>query len=298
MIWFLVAVIALLVWATLIERYLFTVKRATIKVLPKGSAAIRVLHVSDVHLAGWQKRKAQWLKHKLSELEPDLIVNTGDNLGHRSGVDLMLEVVEGLKVKGVFVNGSNDLYAPVVTNPFSYLLKPSQRHRDDNPENKLDTEKLNSGFEKLGWLNLNNASGSLEVNGVKINFIGTDDPHEGRADLNQVSAKAQKLTKADFRIGVTHAPYLNVLDHLASLDAKLIFAGHTHGGQVCWPIVGRALVTNCDLPTKYARGNHKLARNGKTFWLNVCAGLGHSIFAPIRFSCRPEVRLITLVAED
>jgi len=74
-------------------------------------------------------------------------------------------------------------------------------------------------------------------------------------------------------------------------------AGHTHGGQVCVPGYG-ALVTNCDLPTKQAKGLSRQAANGREFWLNVVAGLGTSIYAPVRFFCRPEVRVLNLVARD
>jgi predicted MPP superfamily phosphohydrolase len=151
---------------------------------------------------------------------------------------------------------------------------------------------MNSGFEALGWTELNNKQTSLTVNGTKLYFLGTDDPHEGRADLSTIP---KQTPEADLVIGVTHAPYLEVL---SALNADLVFAGHTHGGQVCWPFIGRALVTNCDLPTKYARGLHQLTLRGKTFWLNVCAGLGNSIYAPVRLACRPEVRVITLVAKS
>lgn len=61
------------------------------------------------------------------------------------------------------------------------------------------------------------------------------------------------------------------------------------------PGVG-ALITNCDLPAKYAKGLSRHIVGGKNVWLNVCAGLGTSIFAPVRFFCKPEVRLLTLVA--
>jgi hypothetical protein len=91
--------------------------------------------------------------------------------------------------------------------------------------------------------------------------------------------------------------YMLLMQGLNDKGAEVIFAGHTHGGQVCLP-GGRALVTNCDLPTKYARGLAKLELNGKSFWLNVCAGLGHSIYAPIRLFCRPEIRLLTLTAKN
>jgi predicted MPP superfamily phosphohydrolase len=84
---------------------------------------------------------------------------------------------------------------------------------------------------------------------------------------------------------------------MGSAGAAMIFAGHTHGGQVCLPGIG-ALTTNCDLPAKYAKGISAWNFAGKNVILNVVAGLGHSIYAPVRFFCRPEVRLITLVSRD
>jgi predicted MPP superfamily phosphohydrolase len=52
------------------------------------------------------------------------------------------------------------------------------------------------------------------------------------------------------------------------------------------------------LPNKFARGLSGWEFEGKHSVLSVVAGLGNSIFAPVRFFCRPEVRLITLLAKD
>ena len=80
---------------------------------------------------------------------------------------------------------------------------------------------------------------------------------------------------------------------MAADGVPLVFAGHTHGGQVCVPGWG-ALTTNCDLPVEEAKGlsRHRAAK-GST-WLHVSAGLGSSPFAPYRFACPPEVTLLTL----
>jgi len=69
------------IWGIGIERHLYTLRRHTVAVLEPGSAPIRVLHLSDVHLAPWQRRKQAWIA-SLASLRPDLIINTGDNLGH------------------------------------------------------------------------------------------------------------------------------------------------------------------------------------------------------------------------
>jgi predicted MPP superfamily phosphohydrolase len=94
---------------------------------------------------------------------------------------------------------------------------------------------------------------------------------------------------------VVHAPYQEALGELLDDGAELILAGHTHGGQVRVPGVG-ALTANCDLPTAQARGLSVWYDAHRAAFLNVSAGLGNSIYAPVRFACRPEASLITLEA--
>ncbi|MEN9713517.1 MAG: hypothetical protein RLZZ164_181, partial [Actinomycetota bacterium] len=76
----------------------------------------------------------------------------------------------------------------------------------------------------------------------------------------------------------------------------LMFAGHTHGGQVRFPFIG-ALTTNSDLPNRYAKGLSGWQFEKRSLMLNVSSGMGNSIYAPVRWFNRPEARLITLVAK-
>ena len=279
-------------WGALVERNRFTVVAEELAVLPVGSAPIRVLHISDLHLAPWQKRKLAWIS-KLSELQPDLVVDTGDNLGHRDAIRPTLAALENLmKIKGVFVNGSNDYHAPEIRNPLAYLRKPS------SPTHKevLPTTRMTDVFEAQGWLNLNNKAGTLTIAGTRIGFLGLDDPHDELAWYETLDQQRSDIGKQDLIIGVAHAPYRKVISEFGERGAELVLAGHTHGGQVCLPGFG-ALITNCDLPAKFAKGLSEHEVGGKKVWLNVCAGLGTSIFAPVRFFCKPEVRLLTLIAK-
>jgi predicted MPP superfamily phosphohydrolase len=99
---------------------------------------------------------------------------------------------------------------------------------------------------------------------------------------------------ADLSLGVTHAPYRRVLDPMTADGFPLILAGHTHGGQLCVPGFG-ALVTNCDLPRRKAKGLSTYEHAGRRSVLHVSAGLGTSPYAPVRFACPPEATLLTLV---
>lgn len=276
-----------------VSRWRFTVVRAEAAVLPKGSANIRVLHISDIHMAPWQKRKQRFIEGLIAE-KPDLIVNTGDNLGHKNVVGETLNALKSLlSVPGVFVNGSNDYFAPRFKSPITYLFKPSTPHQ----ERPLDTKTLTSTFESNSWRNLNNSSSSLEINGLKLALLGVDDAHLELDDLESLDQTAALREKADITIGVTHAPYRRVIEAMAENGADILFAGHTHGGQVRFPFVG-ALTTNSDLPNANAKGMSAWSFGDRVMLLNVSAGLGNSIFAPIRFFNRPEVRLVTLVAKS
>jgi predicted MPP superfamily phosphohydrolase len=84
-----------------------------------------------------------------------------------------------------------------------------------------------------------------------------------------------------------------VLDTMTGDGVQLLLAGHTHGGQLCLPGVG-ALVTNCDLPRRQARGVSLWSAAGRSVPLHVSAGLGTNPFTPVRFACRPEASLLTL----
>src|SRR4051794_2954437 len=68
----------------------YTLRRVTVPVLPAGARPMRVLHLSDIHLVPTQQRKIEWLSW-LALLQPDLVVNTGDNLAHRDSVPVVAD---------------------------------------------------------------------------------------------------------------------------------------------------------------------------------------------------------------
>ena len=278
-------------YAVGIERRAYALRQVEVPVLPSGGTPLRILHISDLHLTPGQSDKQRWVR-RLAELDPHLVVNTGDNLAHRDSVPAVLDAFGGLlEVPGVFVFGSNDYFAPVLKNPVRYLLPQGEI---ETPDVQLPHGRLRSELTARGWLDLSNRRDALEVDGQRIAFAGVDDPHLEYDDLAAVAGPADPA--ATVSIGVAHAPYLRVLDRFNADGYQLLLAGHTHGGQLCLPGFG-ALVTNCDLDRKRVKGLHRHQSNGHpASWLHVSAGLGTSPFAPARFSCRPEATLLTLVA--
>lgn len=276
------------VWG-LAEANAFTVRRVDLPVLPPGGRDLRILHISDIHLTPQQHLKLDFLR-SLAELEPDLVINTGDNISDPGAVFPLNAAWNKLRfTPGVFVFGSNDYYAPRARNPLSYLLRKRSAPRPDRAE--LPWQDLKRRMERFGWQDLTHRRTSLTVGGYTLALRGTDDAHLERDDYSLVAGPADPT--ADLNIAVTHAPYLRLLDAMAADGMDVIFAGHTHGGQVCVPGYG-ALVTNCDLDTRRAKGLSQHTAGGHTSWLHVSGGLGTSPFAPYRFACRPEATLLTL----
>lgn len=298
-----VAGLGALAWGTLVERTRFTVREEILPVLPVGARPLTVLHLSDLHMAPWQEEKQAFIR-SLARYEPDVIVDTGDNLGHLDGLVGVKEALEPFEgVAGVFVHGSNDYYAPIFKNPLSYLGGPSKRHVDPVD---LDTAALELFFEdELGWLDLNNRARAIEIRGTRIEFFGTGDAHRGWDRLAALPGALDELREnvewtpgthdEVLGIGVTHAPYQRVLNSFVNQGAGVIFAGHTHGGQVRIPGLP-ALVTNCDLPRDQAQGLSIWKTPRGSSFLEVSAGIGTSIYAPVRFACPPEAVVLTLIA--
>ncbi|SMX76136.1 metallophosphoesterase [Brevibacterium antiquum] len=306
------------IWGAVIEPHLFAVRRHTLPILPAGAQTITMLHVSDLHLAPWQKHRASWVK-ALTRLDPDIVVNTGDNLS-ADIVDVVLDVFDGLlDVPGVFVLGSNDFFSPKAKNPATYLRSPSEVKHRTQPD--LDVKALIRGFEgshitagdtptddtltsdthsKIrGWHFLDNAEASLTIRGTRIDFCGLGDSHIDRDRIQPSDGQGRGPEAFDYprfdpaagvKVGVTHAPYSRTLEAFTSAGADLIMTGHTHGGQIRVPFWG-APVTNCDLDRTRARGLFPYRKS----LVEISAGLGFSPFSPVRFACRPEVSLLTLV---
>lgn len=288
-----VAGVATAAYAHFIELNNFQVRRETLPILPEGSPDFKILHISDMHMIPGQAQKTAFM-HSLAELEPDLVINTGDNLSHLDGLPALLEALDPLlDFPGVYVPGSNCYFAPVPKNPARYLWKKNTGDEaNDQTRAVLPTQVMHDAFDARGWVGLINRYETLTLGGLRLEFSGVDDPHleyDRHPGFSPTAFSAEPGPSV--RLGVCHAPYLRTLDRFADDGAQAIFAGHTHGGQVCLP-GGRALVSNCDLPPARAKG---LSYQGDVP-VQVTAGLGTSRYAQVRLFCPPEAVLVTLTA--
>jgi predicted MPP superfamily phosphohydrolase len=186
-------------YASIIERNAFVTREITMPVLTPGSTPLRVLHISDIHMRPNQRRKQAWLR-ELAGLQPDLVVNTGDNLAHPKAVPAVVQTLgDLLSVPGIFVFGSNDYFGPRLKNPANYLTNPSHRSHGQ----PLPWQDLRAAFTERGWLDMTHTRRDVEVAGLRIAAAGVDDPHLKRDRYETIAGAADPT--ANLRLGLSLA---------------------------------------------------------------------------------------------
>ncbi|MGN0097433.1 MAG: metallophosphoesterase [Corynebacterium sp.] len=276
--------------AAVLETRAFVLHEVTVPVLDPGTLgdgrdAFTILHISDLHMLAAQRLKQNWVAG-LDALEPDLVVNTGDNLGEEQAVPAVLRALGPLlRRPGVFIFGSNDYFAPHPVNPFNYLL--GKRNKPSDVE--LPWRGMRAAFVEHGWEDATHRRVDFATAGVKLAVGGVDDPHLDRDDYAALGGTPNP--EADLAIGLSHSPEPRVLDEFAADGYQLMMSGHTHGGQLCLP-GGRAVVTNCGIDRSRVSG---LSRWSERMWLHVTNGLGTSKYVPFRTFCRPSATVLRVV---
>ena len=247
----------------------------------RGKDSFDILHIADLHMIPGAKRKVEFVS-SLDALEPDLVINTGDNLSDERGVPWVLDALGPLLNRpGAFVFGTNDYWAPKPVNPFKYLL--DQKREPSYVD--LPWQGMRAAFVERGWRDATHQRLEFKVGDVRLALAGVDDPHHDLDRYEDIAGTPNP--DADLSIGLLHAPYRRVLDRFEADGYDLALAGHTHGGQICLP-GERAIVTNADIDRKRASGLH---RYGK-MWMEVSNGLGTSKYAPVRLFCPPSAALL------
>ena len=274
-----VAGVLCVVYGVVIERRWYRVRRYRLDILPAaGGTQLRVLHLSDLHLV----RRDRKMPAFLSTLpEADVTVLTGDVVGEPEAVEHAVSALEPVRgrVASFLVLGSNDLFSPTPINYLRYFRKRRRVRVGVRGRSKELVEQLAA----RGWTVLRNDRHEMDLGGLAAEVAGLEDAHIVRHDLRV----AVRERPERFGIAILHSP--DPTPELVALGYPLIFAGHTHGGQVRLPLIG-ALVTNGQLPRKLSRGVFRIGPSV----VSVSAGLGQSKYAPFRFFCPPEVSLIEL----
>jgi predicted MPP superfamily phosphohydrolase len=215
----------------------------------------RVVHLTDVHVGPTTPRRFLGeVARRVRELEPDLVVMTGD-----------------------YVNAST-FYADRVTELVLQLPRPCVAVLG-NHDHWTDAERISRALAAGGARVLRNES--MHVAGMTV--VGVDDGRSGHADVERAFARVSDPEDA---IVLSHFP--NTADEIAKKHARLVLSGHTHAGHFAIPKVTKALAKLAGNP--YLRGFHRV---GPRTDLYVNAGLGHSL-PGLRLGAKPEIAVFDL----
>ncbi|AKK07695.1 metallophosphoesterase [Corynebacterium testudinoris] len=265
----------------------FELKQITVPLLEpgtlRGAEEFRILHLSDLHMIPGQDEKIAWVS-ALDSLQPDLVVNTGDNLSDEHAVpDVLRALGPLLNRPGMFVFGTNDYWAPSLPNPFSYLFGT----RREPTYIDLPWRDMRAAFIERGWRDATHERLEFQVGPVRLAAAGVDDPHHNLDDYSLIAGAPN--ADADLSLALLHAPEPRVLSSFEEDGYQLSLSGHTHGGQLCLP-GSRAIVTNCGIDRERAQGLHSFG----DMLMHVTNGLGTSKFVPFRIFCRPSATLLRI----
>ena len=248
-----------------------------LKRLPEAFRGFKIAQLSDLHSSPLVDK--EHLEHAvdlaLAE-KPDLVVLTGDFIGHtlRTYPDEIHEF--DLQYLDNLVAALGRAKAP-----FGTYAVLGNHDFWSGPE---VTQRICHDFEtRAGIPVLRNQNIVLKRGEATLHLVGIDD-YWHTWDLKKA---LRRVPSTSLKILLSHNPDIN--RHLMPAHRiDLVLSGHTHGGQITFPVLGAPFATHMN--KRYLKG---LVRDGdrQTY---ITRGVGHLV-VPIRFNCPPEVTLITLV---
>lgn len=231
---------------------------------PEGEAPLRVLALSDVHVAGpdMPPSRVDHIARQLNALSPDLILVAGDLISEKRTATKLYSEEEVAASFAAFEARFGMVVAP------------------GNHDHWVDLDAMVTALEGHGITVLRNAAarrGPLLIGAVDDDFTGHDDVPATFAALEALGEGPAVV--------VSHTPDI-VPDLPRAVSA--VFAGHTHCGQISLPVIG-PVSTMSRFGDRFACG---MIRDGEQT-VFVGAGLGTSLL-PLRYGAPPDVWLVTL----
>jgi len=219
-----------------------------------------LIHLSDLHVVRLGVRERRAIA-RINDAHPDLIVISGDLTRFGTRREDLEEFLGALHARyGIFAvwgnhdhwNGTAETWGP-------------------------------SALARAGVTLLRNENQIVHVPGGPIVVAGLDDPVTGHDNLK---AAMGGVARSAVCLLLSHTP--EIVRDLGNWDIDLVFAGHTHGGQVRLPGLGALVVPHGTRP--YVEGWFDVRGDAR---LHVSQGLGWSMI-PVRFFCRPRIDVISL----
>ena len=220
---------------------------------------LRVVQLSDLHIgSGVPDGRIISAVREVNELEPDLVVLTGDFVTSKHDpLSRVPQLLEPLAAPRVAVLGNHDYWS--------------------------GAQELHDGLERIGVTVLQNENTALRLKGVDFNVIGVDDSTTQHDDVDVAYRGAGKAS----RLVLTHTPSCAV--QLPAWEDALCLSGHTHGGQWDVPKLTQGVYRAAGEP--WYRGAYRV--RGNQLYVNRGLGFGRGTRLP-RIHSDPEVTVLTL----
>ena len=237
-------------------------KRIAIPRLNARHQGLRIAHISELHMTGRIGLKwYQTVAEQVNQLQADVIMITGDIVEKEACWPWLAETLGTLRAEqGVFfVLGNHDFY--------------------------IDTNQTKKLLGDQGLTCLSERWMEVDWKGASVILGGNERPWSPRAaDLS--SAPDCDDQQLPLKVLLLHSP--DQFTWACSHDADLVLAGHTHGGQLRFPLLG-PIMSPSRHGTRYACG---VFRRGNTV-MHVSRGIAGK--TPLRWNCPPEIALLELV---
>lgn len=243
-----------------VSKYQFTSPK-----VDSGLDGYRIVQISDLHNKSFGKSSKRLLK-KVAELEPDMIVITGDVVDcNHTNVDKAIRCIEGL---------TEIAHCYYITGNHEVML--------DDP----DVELLMTNLDRCGVTRFDNNAVTIERGRSQFDLIGLND-----STLEYDVLSSMKLDTSRLNVVLAHEPQF--FESYTVGGADLVFTGHAHGGQFRIPFTDIGFVApDQGFFPEYTSGVH---RSGDCEMV-VSRGLGNSII-PLRLFNYPEIVAVTLIKE-
>ena len=234
--------------------------------LPPGLSGLRIVHIADMQVDGRTgASKLDPYINSVNSLNPDLFLFSGDAVtSGTSFIEQAAEAIGKLKARfGTFACvGDHDYFA----------------------DRKLVVDLL----QAKGIVVLENKTATLAVDDASIVITGVTNVYRNNVSEQTVNKLAQQRGQAALSILLTHQPSTWLVRVAAEREYDLFLGGHTHGGQIVFPLPG-FLLTGSTFETDYVTGFYRVG----SMLVSINNGLGLTL-APIRYNAPAEVTLIVL----
>lgn len=181
---------------------------------------LKIVHLSDIHFGSTiTENDLDHLVNKVNELNPDIVVITGDIIDERISYDknILIDYLKKIQSKlGKFaISGNHD----------------------------LPLDDFNSIVEESGFTNLDNtyeliyanSNKPIIISGISSNYSDSSNIDTKTAKFDNYIANLTDDIKPIYSILLIHEP--DFIDSLNIDNYDLILAGHSHGGQVKLPLI-------------------------------------------------------------